>query len=149
MCLSKIGPQWIRWRRLTRKRGQFPFYHDHLSRINQTMWSLKQNYPQLNRYHKFQINSAFIEECVVMHARWRRNGRRMSAKHDHVKLPREEKLSSEHISRRFESVNGFMPSLCMSRKLSEVCIFNLCSKIWQSNRGIPVAIVTLICIITR
>ena len=32
----------------------------------------------------------------------------------------------------------------MSRKLSEVCDLNLYSEIWQSNRGIPVAIMTLI-----
>ena len=54
---------------------------------------------------------------------------------------REGKLSSEHILRRVESVKWFIPSLCTSRKLSEVCMFNLWSEIWQSNRGVPMAIV--------
>ena len=54
------------------------------------------------------------------------------------------------MSWRFESMNGFILPLCISRKLSEVCIFNLKSDIWQSKRGIPEAIVTyLIFIITR
>ena len=67
----------------------------------------------------------------------------MSTKHDHVKQLREEKLSSEHISRRFESVNGLIQSLCISMKLCEVYILNLESEIWQSNWGIPVATVML------
>ena len=64
--------------------------------------------------------------------------------------PTRRKLSSKHISWRFESVNGFIPSLCMSKKLSEICI--LISKAryddrsgespWRSWRY-------LICIITR
>ena len=50
---------------------------------------------------------------------------------------REEKLSSQHISRRFQSVNGFLPSLCMSMKLSEVYIFILSSEIMTIESGNP------------
>ena len=124
-------------RLLTQKRGQFPFYYDHLGRSNQTMYFLKHNYPQLNGYHQLQVDDAFIGEYIAMHGRWRHNGRRMQTKYDPVKHPREEKRSSEHISRRFESVNGFITSLCMSRKLSEVCIFNLYSEIMTIQSGNP------------
>ena len=65
--------------------------HDHLGRSNQTMWWLKQNYPQLNRYHHLQVKATFPREYIAIHAWWRHN----------VKHPREEKLSSEHISQRF------------------------------------------------
>ena len=40
---------------------------------------------------------------------------------DHVKHPREEKLSNERILRWFKSVNGFIPSLCISSNLK--CAF--------------------------
>ena len=54
-------------------------------------------------------------------------------------------MSSTHAKKNFqmktfrevESVNGFIPLLYMSSKLSEVCIYNLLSELWQSNRGNP------------
>ena len=67
----------------------------------------------------------------------------MLTKHDHINHPCEEKLSSEHISWPVESVNGFILSLCMSRKLSGMCIVNLCSETMTIEVGNPVAILTL------
>ena len=59
------------------------------------------------------------------------------------RAPTPRKLSSKHISRRFEgSVSGFIPSSCMSRNWCDVWNFNLWSEILQSRRGISVAVVT-------
>ena len=105
----------------------------------------KQNYPQLNRYHQLQINATFLGEYVAMHAARDdvtmvdkcKQSTTTSTTHEN------KKISSEHISRRVESVNGFIPSLCMSRKLSELCVFNLCCETTTIQSGNPVAIVTL------
>ena len=42
-----------------------------------------------------------------------------------------------NICNKFESINSIIPPLCMSRKLSEVVIFNLWSETWQLNQGNP------------
>ena len=83
--------------------------------------------------------------ACVMKSQWNTNVNKARPR----QAPTWRKNSSEHISWWFESVNGFMPSLCMSRKLSEACIFNLQSEIWQSNRESPwQSWRYLICIIT-
>ena len=60
-------------------------------------------------------------------------------------------MPSTHVNKNFQ-VNTFHDGLkawmnlcrqCVCLESHEACIFNLQSEIWRSNRGIPVAIVTL------
>ena len=107
---SATGDHTHAWRRvqprlLTQNHGQFPFYHSHLGRSNETIHFWSRIIPILNRYCQFQVDGAFLAKYVAMHARRRHNGRRMQTQHAHVKHAREKRLSNEH-NHEFETLNG-------------------------------------------
>ena len=107
-------------------------YHDHLGRSNQVMQFLKQT--ELSPYWMgitiFKSSAPSPQSTSV-------------CTRDDVTIVRTWRKIQMNIFHEFESMNGFIPPLCMSTKLSEVCNFKLSSEIWHPNRGIPVAIVTL------
>ena len=85
--------------------------------------------PFLNGCHQFQVDEAFLVECVTMHVRWRHNSKQMYTKARPCQTHVNNNVQMNAFC-KFESVNRTLPPFCMPRRFVssayKVTYDNLC-----------------------